>query len=472
MNRPLTLPIFILTMTTLLAVANQVIAADNPVAATEPRPPVSLAAGESEALPLIQRLKAHKATVRAEELRVDQLLQAIGRQAGVNIVVAGDITETISFDVRDISFYEVFHFIMETRQLRYRQLNNVILVEKDKVKDKAEAAALQQELLTVRVCPRYGQASEFIEQLRPLVSTATGGSITVTSRGACLMFKDREENLRRLEELLIELDRPVPQVHIEARIVMITNEAKKKLGVNWKYDNLTTRNSIKADASTLKNPLSTDPYTNIAFGFLRNNLDLTVTLQAMQNENLAEVLSAPSVLVLNGEEAIIKQGQEVPYTSSTAAGTGVQTNTSFREATLSLKVTPRVIQDAFVNLKVHVTNDSVATNLVGDQPLIDKQEINTRLFLKNGDTVVIGGILKKNKSDSSNQIPGLGDIPILGHLFKSNEKEDSKRELLVFITTTVVNLEQLGEAENTNPDYIRKEFGLRKDNAAGSKGGT
>ena len=149
----------------------------------------------------------------------------------------------------------------------------------------------------------------------------------------------------------------------------------------------------------------------------------------------------------------------------------MQSNTLFREATLSLKVTPRVIQDAFVNLKVHVTNDSVDTvSTVGDQPLINKQEINTRLFLKNGTTVVIGGILKQNKSNYSNQVPGLGDIPILGHLFKSNEHEDSKRELLVFITTTVVNIEQLSEADNTNPDYIRKEFGLHKDNAGG-KGG-
>ncbi|OGR02452.1 MAG: hypothetical protein A2520_03940 [Deltaproteobacteria bacterium RIFOXYD12_FULL_53_23] len=464
MNKPLILMIFILSMTALLAAVNPATAIETPATATEPS-----SAGGNTTVPLIQKLKGHNATVRAEELRVDQLLQAIGRQAGINIVVAGDITDTISFDVRDISFYEVFHFIMETRQLRYRQLNNVILVEKEKVK--AETAALQQELLTVRVCPRYGQASEFIEQLRPLVSTTTGGSINVTSRGACLMFKDRVENLRRLEELLIELDRPVPQVHIEARIVTVTNEAKKRLGVNWDYNNLSTRNPLTATALTLQDPLTTDPYTNITFGFLRDNLDLNVKLQAMQNENLAELLSAPSVLVLNGEEAIIKQGQEVPYTSSTAAGTGVQTNTSFREATLSLKVTPRVIQDAFVNLKVHVTNDSVATNLVGDQPLIDKQEINTRLFLKNGATVVIGGILKKNKSDYSNQVPGLGDVPILGHLFKSNEKEDSKRELLVFITTTVVNLEQLGEAENTNPDYIRKEFGLHKDNI-GSKGGT
>lgn len=467
MNRPLTLLTFILTMTTLLAVANPGTAAENPTAATELRPPVSATAGDSEALPLIQLLKAHKATVRAEELRVDQLLQAIGRQAGINIVVAADITETISFDVRDISFYEVFHFIMETRQLRYRQLNNVILVEKDKVKDKAEAAALQQELLTVRVCPRYGQASEFIEQLRPLVSTATGGSITVTARDACLLLKDREENLQRLEELLIELDRPIPQVHIEARIVTVTNEAKKQLGVDWNYDNLSTRNPLTA--ATIM-ATSTSPNTNITFGFLRNNLDLNVKLQAMQDANLADLLSAPSVLVLNGEEAIIKQGQEVPYTSSTAAGTGVQTNTSFREATLSLKVTPRVIQNAFVNLKVHVTNDSVATNMVGDQPLIDKQEINTRLFLKNGATVVIGGILKKSQTNYTTQVPGLGDIPILGQLFKSIAQEDSKRELLVFITTTVVNLEQVGEADNTNPDYIRKEFGLRKDNTVG-KGG-
>jgi len=467
MNRPLTMLTFILTMTTLLAVANPSTAAENPTDVTELRSPVFATAGDSEAQPLIQRLKAHKATVRAEELRVDQLLQAIGRQAGINIVVAADITETISFDVRDISFYEVFLFIMETRQLRYRQLNNVILVEKDKVKDKAEAAALQQELLTVRVCPRYGQASEFIEQLRPLVSTATGGSITVTARDACLLLKDREENLRRLEELLIELDRPVPQVHIEARIVTVNNEAKRRLGVDWNYDNLSTRNSLKAEALLS----ATSPTTNITFGFLRDNLDLNVKLQAMQDENLADLLSAPSILVLNGEEAIIKQGQEVPYTSSTAAGIGVQTNTSFREATLSLKVTPRVIQDAFVNLKVHVTNDSVDTvSTVGGQPLINKQEINTRLFLKNGTTVVIGGILKQNKSNYSTQVPGLGDIPILGHLFKSNEHEDTKRELLVFITTTVVNLEQLSDADNTNPDYIRKEFGLRKDNAGG-KGG-
>ena len=440
-----------------------------PVAGESKLPPLSSSATQadtekSKEPPLAQQLKAHQSAIRAEELRVDLLLQAIGRQAGINIVVAGDITDTVTFDVRNISLYEVFHFIMDSKKLRYRQRNNVIMVEKDKPED-TNAATQQQNLRTARLCPRYGQADDYLAKLRPLL--APGGSITATGQGGCLLVKDQEDNLRRIEEMLFELDQPIPQVRIEARIVTVTNEAKKRLGVNWdKYDNLSTRNPLTAKALL---PI-TDPSTNITFGFVRDNLKLDVELQAMQIENIAELLSAPSVLVLNGEEAIIKQGQEVPYTSSTAAGTGVQTNTSFREATLSLKVTPKIIQDAFVNLKVHVTNDSVSASSSGGQPLIDKQEISTRLFLKNGSTVVIGGVLTQDRTNNSKQVPGLAAIPFFGHLFKNIENADTKRELLVFITATLVNVEQINATDNTNPDYTRKELGLRKDNAVGGKG--
>ena len=390
------------------------------------------AAPENDA-PLLEGLKNFPASLRTENLSVSLLLRGMGRQAGINIMVADNITDTINLDVEKLSLYEVFQVIMDAKQLRYYQKNNVLFVEK-----KADFQGQQRDLASERLCTKFGNAAAYLDQLKPLLGP--NGSITVSNRGNCLVVQDRAGNIPHLREMLAELDQPIPQVHIEARIVSISNEAKKQLGIIWGYNNsrdaaaLATKTNPIAAAITLP---AAEPTTSLAFGFIRQNINLNVDLQAMQSDSLLEILSSPSVLVLDGKEAEIKQGKEVPYVTQTAN----TVNTSFREANLGLKVKPTVLMDGYIILDVAVTNDSVdqtSSNTSG--LLINKQAITTNLFLEDKVTVVIGGIVQQNKSHTNSKVPGLGDIPLLGNLFKNSDKANDQSELMVFITPRIVNM--------------------------------
>jgi type IV pilus secretin PilQ/predicted competence protein len=274
----------------------------------------------------------------------------------------------------------------------------------------------------------------------------------LTNRGNCLIIQDQAGNLPRLRKMLIELDQPIPQVHIEARIVSLSNEAKKQLGIIWGYNNFRDTAALSGKSNPITASIAlpaADPTTSLAFGFIRQNLNLNVELQAMQSDSLLEILSSPSVLVLDGEEAEIKQGKEVPYVTQTAN----TVNTSFREANLGLKVTPTVLMDGYIILDVEVTNDSVDQSTSGASGLlINKQAIKTNLFLEDKVTVVIGGIVQQNKSKLNSKVPGLGDLPLFGSLFKNSDKRNDQTELMVFITPHIVNMTQTQNGEQAaNP---------------------
>ncbi|MFA6284076.1 MAG: hypothetical protein WC633_08035 [Desulfurivibrionaceae bacterium] len=383
--------------------------------------------------PLLEALKNFPASLRTENLSVSLLLRGMGRQAGINILVADNITDTINLEVEKLNLYEAFQVIMDAKQLHYYQKNNVIFVEK-----KADFQGEKRDLVSERLCTKFGNATAYMDQLKPLLGQ--DGAITVTNRGNCLVIQDRAGNIPRRREMLLELDQPIPQVHIEARIVSISNEAKKQLGIIWGYNNYRDASGLTPKINTIASSADlsvSEPTTSLAFGFIRENFDLNVTLQAMQSDRLLEILSSPSVLVLDGKEAEIKQGKEVPYVT----GTSTTINTSFREANLGLKVKPTVLQDGYVILDVGVTNDSVdQTTTSTSGLLINKQSITTNLFLEDNVTVVIGGIVQQNKSHTNSKVPGLGDIPLFGNLFKNSDKSNEQSELMVFITPRIVSM--------------------------------
>jgi len=174
----------------------------------------------------------------------------------------------------------------------------------------------------------------------------------------------------------------------------------------------------------------------------------------MQSDSLLEILSSPSVLVLDGKEAEIKQGKEIPYVTQTSN----TINTSFREANLGLKVKPTVLQDGYIVLDVAVTNDSVdQTSTSTSGLLINKQAITTNLLLEDKVTVVIGGIVQQNKSNQNSKVPGLGDIPLFGNLFKNSNKLNDQTELMVFITPRIVNMTPKPNGEATAKESAPSE---------------
>lgn len=381
---------------------------------------------------LLDQLKEHQTSLRCEEMKVSLLLRAIGRQAEVNIFVSDDIKDTITLDMEGLSLYEAFKIITDAKHLSYTEKNNIIMVEK-----LSTAEGGLKNFRTERLCTEYGNAGSYISQLKPLLST--NGKLTVSHRGDCLIVQDLPTQIKRIALILSEMDQPVPQVYIEAKIITVTEEAKRQMGIKWDYDYPSTKNPLSA-VSDLTSSL---PTTTVQIGFIRN-FNLDIDLDAMEEDNKLKILSSPRILVIDGKEAEIKSGKEVPYQTTTGTGTGATTSTSFREANLSLKVAPKILKDNYVDLSVHVTNDSVdvtsSSSTTVSQPLINKQEISTNLFLENEVTVVIGGIFQETMDNSSKKVPILSRIPILGWFFKNSEKIKDRRELLVFITPTIVGM--------------------------------
>ena len=385
---------------------------------------------------LVDELKNYPASLRCEELDVATLLRAIGRQAGMTLYVSDSIQSTITLDMDDADLYQLFQLVLQTKDLQYHQQGSSIIVE-----TRAEYAKAGKDIISRSVCPEFGHATELKTQLDTLLSPE--GLITVTKHDSCLIIKDHEKQVAHIEKVLAEIDRPKPQVHIEARIVMLAKEAKEALGVKWGYQNyandtiLATKNKTVAAASNLGLD-SLNPPATLGVGLVWDSFKLDADLHAMATDDLLHILSAPSIMVLDGMEAEIKQGKEVPYTSST----NDSSNTEFREANLSLKVTPKIIQDNFISMQVDVTNDKVDQDTaVAGQPLIDRQSIKTNLFLGNRATVVIGGIHISSDDIYKGRVPGLGDIPLLGALFRNSGTIQENFELMIFITPTIVSLD-------------------------------
>ncbi len=401
---------------------------------------------------ILSSLKGKNIVFRGKDLSVATLLESIGRKAGINIIVDDSITDTINISTDSMSLYDLFMITIESKKLSYTEKNNLLYISKagDNIKPP--------EIITAKLCPRYGNASEYHDMLSPLLGE--GGALTVSDRTNCLVVQDQERNIKKIRDTLAELDLPRPQVHIKASIVSVGKEAKKQLGIKWStkadLDNTALGEQsfpVRISADNLAQETG-----NLMFGIMYDNLHLDIDLQALQENNLLRILSSPQILVLDGKEAQIKQGKEVPFVSQSQ----YSLNTDFREANLSLKVTPRVRKN-MVALDIVVNNDSVDESTSSGEPLINKQEISTKLLLKTGVTVVIGGIIMNTKDNSRGGVPILKDLPILGNIFQSRSDLDSRQELMVFLTPTIINMgnNEIVNSSEAETKSLREETARR-----------
>jgi type IV pilus assembly protein PilQ len=407
------------------------------------------AAGTLERIPdaaLVDSLRRYSTTIRGENLQVNLLLRAIGRKAGVHVIVDGGITDVISFDLDQVNLYDLFQLVMKTKDLNFYESNKALIVEK-----MADFRKDQRDVITVKICPKYGEAEQHLQELEFLKSE--DGTLAATADGNCLIVRDHQSDVEKINNLLDALDRPTPQVHIRARIVTIDKSTSRQLGIKWGYTDL---ENLPADSLTAAADLSVlNPTSSIVFGFIRDTFTLDLELSALQEKNKLHVLSEPRIVVLDGEEAEIKQGKEVPYES----GTRENRNTSFREAVLSLKVIPKILRDNFLKIDVKVTNDSVDEKSTEDgQPLLNRQEIRTSLFLEDGVTVVIGGILAKGTDATNGEVPWFADLPLIGGLFKNVDELDRTFELLVFLTPSILKGEDVLHDRKKTIDLLEGEM--------------
>ena len=410
-----------------------------------------------------------------QNIEVRAVLQLIADFTGVNMVTSDSVTGNVTLRLKNVPWDQALDIILKTKGLDKRQRGNVMLVapsaelaaqEKLELEAQKQVTELQP-IISETIQVNYAKASELIAILKAKGNSLLSerGNVTVDQRTNKLLIQDTAANIDAVVALVEELDVPVRQVLIESRIVLVTTSYTQDLGVRFGVSTERTSGSNTAAVSgtlgaasgytqsgvtpTLPSRLNVDlPATNIAgsiglavarlpFGTL-----LDLELSAAEAEGQTEIISSPKVITSDQHKAKILTGQEIPYLERASSGAAT---VAFKEALLKLEVTPAITPDDRVNLELLVTKDSAdyanALTIPGlgiSAPPINKQEVETRLLVDNGETIVLGGVYEQTKTHSVTRVPFLGEIPLIGFLFRSKSEQDDKSELLIFVTPKIV----------------------------------
>jgi len=425
-----------------------------------------------------------KVTFNFQDIPVRSVLQLIADVSDLNIVVADSVGGNLTLRLTNVPWDQALDIVMDARNLDMRRNGNVIWIGPT-----AEIAAREQQLLQAQMDRRILEPLQTVlirvsyakaEDLMTLITDSTSnvdteygllserGSVTIDERTNTLLVTDTVEKILQIQELVTDLDYAVRQVQIESRIVIASSEFAHELGVRFGVTYLNQGSNIgviAADgrAADIVNPainpredslLDLPTYPNryqvnlpaptanaatIGLSFLTGNVLLDLELSALEAEGEGEVVSTPRIVTANQAEAFIQQGVEIPYEQSTSSGaTAVQ----FKEAVLELKVTPLITPDNRVQMDLNIKQDTVGeiyqTSRGGSVPSIDTRELETQVLVANGDTVVLGGIFQDEALSKEEKVPWLGDIPGVGALFRRRANESKKRELLIFVTPSIV----------------------------------
>ncbi|EAR54596.1 putative fimbrial assembly protein [Photobacterium sp. SKA34] len=413
--------------------------------------------------------KGKPISINFQDIPVRNVLQLIADYNDFNLVVSDSVSGNVTLRLDDVPWPQVLDIILQSKDLDKRVRGSVLLVA-PKAELTAnehqvmEAKRKQQELLSLRsdlIQVNYAKATDIAELLS---GNADGvgmlserGSLHVDERTNALIIKDTPDNIRSIKDIVSSLDIPVKQVQIEARIVTINEGDIDELGVRWGVSKVngdtTVGGSIEgnlASSGLLGENASVDDFLNvnlgagagaasIAFQVAKlGNILLDLELSALQTENKAEIISSPRLMTTNKKTAYIEQGTEIPYLEASSSGA---TSVSFKKAVLSLMVTPQITPDDKLVLDLEVTQDNKGEDVptgTGTAISIDTQRIGTQVLVNNGETVVLGGIYQHSMTHVTRKVPLLGDIPILGALFRHKMEQMGKRELLIFVTPKIV----------------------------------
>jgi type IV pilus assembly protein PilQ len=396
------------------------------------------------------------------------VLRTFAEISGLNIVIDPSIQGTVDVALRDVPWDQALDIILRANRLGYSVDGTIVriaplnvLADEEAQRQKlAEAQALAGQLQTLTRTLSYARA----EQVQPLITTTVlsrRGSITTDPRTNTLIISDLPERLSQAGELITTLDRPEPQVEIEARIVQTSRDFAQRLGVQWGFTGravpelgntlpLAFPNQATVDGRTggVQGPENTPRGVNLgvtaatsaiglALGAINGAVNLDVALSALETSGQGRILSTPRVTTQNNIEAQITQGIQIPI--QTVANNTV--TVTFRDAALTLLVQPQITAANTVIMRITVENASPDfSRSVNGIPPIDTQRALTQVLVSDGETTVIGGIYVSREQSVQGRTPGLYRIPLLGWLFQRNEITDESRELLIFITPRIARL--------------------------------
>ena len=410
-----------------------------------------------------------KLSLNFQDIEVRSVLQLIADFTGLNLVASDTVGGSITLRLQNVPWDQALDLILKTKGLDKRQIGNVLLVapaEEIAAREKLELETSKQiaELAPVRldiIQVNYAKAADVVALIQAdeeLISSR--GFVSSDKRTNTITIRETAGKLEEIRRLVTTWDVPVRQVSIEARIVRAQTSVAEDIGVRWggaaynvDGDDVVTiggslgtlqeaRDAAGGGSNTISFPgalgvdlgVSGEGASSFAIGWGSDDFLVDLELSALESDGQIEIVSQPRVVTADRQSASIKSGQEVPYQEASSSGA---TSTSFKEATLSLEVTPQITPDDKIIMDLIVTQDSIGED-TPNGPAINTNEVATQILVGNGETVVLGGIFESTNSKTITKTPFLGDIPYLGRLFKRTEITDLRSELLVFITPKII----------------------------------
>ncbi len=440
---------------------------------------------ESNLFSETKEYEGQRLTLNFQDIETRAVLQLLAETSGRNIVVSDTVQGNVTLRLRNVPWDQALDIVMTTKGLDMRQNGNVIIVAPAEEIAARETADLEARQAISELEPIY---SEFLQvnyakaaDLSALISgdndnamLSERGSIAVDERTNTLLVSDTAERLQDIRRMVRTLDIPIKQVLIESRIVVVSDDFSRDLGVRLgltgndiSSDTITvfsgtgegTNNYLSSITDALNDPTGgtpvelpsltnrynvnvpiSNPAGRFSLAVLGEDYLVDLELTALEAEGRGEIVSTPRVITANQKEARIEQGVEIPYQQSASSGA---TTIQFKKAVLSLIVTPQITPDnnIIMDLKVHKDNvgDIISTGGIGGTvPSIDTRAVETQVLVADGQTVVLGGIYETERRETIQKVPFLGDIPFVGAAFRSTQRVDNKSELLIFVTPRIL----------------------------------
>ncbi|ENZ7028543.1 type IV pilus secretin PilQ [Neisseria gonorrhoeae] len=415
-----------------------------------------------------------KISLDFQDVEIRTILQILAKESGMNIVASDSVNGKMTLSLKDVPWDQALDLVMQARNLDMRQQGNIVniaprdeLLAKDKAflqaeKDIADLGALYSQNFQLK----YKNVEEFRSILRLDNADTTGnrntlvsgrGSVLIDPATNTLIVTDTRSVIEKFRKLIDELDVPAQQVMIEARIVEAADGFSRDLGVKF---GATSRKKLKNETSAFGwgvnsgfgggNKWEAQTKINLPVAAAANSISLVraissgalnLELSASESLSKTKTLANPRVLTQNRKEAKIESGYEIPFTVTTASGGGNSTNTELKKAVLGLTVTPNITPDGQIIMTVKINKDSPAQCASGSNTIlcISTKSLNTQAMVENGGTLIVGGIYEENNGNTLTKVPLLGDIPVIGNLFKTRGKKTDRRELLIFITPRIID---------------------------------
>lgn len=406
----------------------------------------------------VQNGKRGHINLNLKGVSLENTLQMLCNRLGKNLLMSSEVQDRmLNMSFQEITPMEAFNVILEANNLAYKEMEgNVFFV--------AASEKIGNRTIVKNVACKYANAEEMVTILTSVVPTDVG-TIIADKRTNTLVIRGTPETIQRMENLIEELDRPTKQVYIQAEIVEVSSTDDEELGVEWLWKNANFK-SIQGRAGSdfgltfntandNENSESSETFpfpsgSGLGIGIL--NTDVEAVLHALDEVNNVNLLSRPRVVTMDNQESVIEVGDQIPFKKLNQFGV---TSFEFKDATVQLLVKPHIIDSEFILLEVAPKADFQNGFTPDGTPIISTRKASTNVKVRDGQTIVIGGLIRDSLIKNQKKVPILGDIPLLGLLFKSTKSTKVKTELIVFITPVILE-------DEIETQHFEEDFDLRK----------